>query len=168
MAGRCLLWHRRKSVECSCRRESTRVGVYAMAFRRTLPLALLPLAWLASCGGNSAGTLQSITVSPASATPAANGAVQFVATAHYINPTRSVTPLQVEAPMHAGWSYTASSAQSSKLTLTQNGLATCTESGTFIVAAWVESNDTGPVCNAIGPGGAPCESTFGTAQLTCP
>jgi len=97
------------------------------------------------------------------------GTIQFVATGHFTNPTHSMTPLQVEAPLKGGWSYTANDEQSGKISLTQEGLATCLEPGTYVVAGWAELETTnGPVCNVIGLGGAPCGSIAGTAQLVCP
>jgi hypothetical protein len=144
--------------------------VVPMASWRTAYFAALPLAvcltLLESCGGNALGTLDSIAVSPASASPSADGSVQFVATGHYINPSRTLSPVQVEPPMSTGWSY-SSAVPGEKISLTQNGLATCSTPGTFVIAAWAVSGD-GSACTLIGPGAAPCPSISGTAQLTCP
>jgi hypothetical protein len=122
---------------------------------------------LDSCGANHAGTLQSITLSPSTVPAGDTRTIQFVATG-YINPSFVQTPLVVEAPLEEGWSYTGP--QGEKLSLTRNGLATCgSATGTFVVSAWALRIDTdGPVCNVIGPGGAPCSSIAGTAQFTCP
>jgi hypothetical protein len=129
-----------------------------------VPLTLT-LALLDSCGSNPAHQLQSITVTPETVSSTAGGTVQFVATGHYNSQPYTVTPLQVESPLHQGWSYT--SPQDVKLTISQDGIASCESvKGTFVVAAWAASS--GPVCNVVGPGGAPCPSIAGTAQLTCP
>ncbi len=125
--------------------------------------------FLSSCGGNSQGTLQSITLSPASETPTAGESIQFVATGHFINPDSTVTPLQVQAPYKAGWSFSAP--QGNTFSITQDGVATCgSTKGTAVVAAWAKLTDTeaDPVCNVIAPGGAPCGSISATAKVQCP
>ncbi len=120
-------------------------------------------ALLTACGGNSAHQLESITVSPSSATVAgSNGTIQFEATGHFKESPAT------ETPFTTNWSYTGPEGE--KIGLTEDGMATCKagQPGTFTVAAWVQPDANGPVCNVIGPGGAPCPSVAGTAQLICP
>jgi len=126
-------------------------------------LLLSPIFLVQACGAPSTSTerkLVSITVSPTSATAsgAAGGQVQFVATGHYNTEPYTVTPLD------AKWGACPNVA-----TVTQTGLATCAEgaSGTTSVAAWVVTG--GPVCNAITCTGQPCGGNIGAnAELTCP
>jgi len=113
----------------------------------------------AQTGGNATGTLQSITVCPASADAKnfPDGQVQFVATGYYSAPPSPVTPLA------AFWGACEQSAPTTAVSI-KNGLAQCSvgASGQFSVFAADPTN-----CNAITACGGGCQVS-GTAQLTCP
>jgi len=109
--------------------------------------------------------LQTITISPANAT--ANGsAVQFIATGHWSQAPRTVTP------QSATWGVCTtgtSAAPTTDVTVSPAGLATCANAirGTFSVFAEAPPVQQGPVCNAIIACGGGC-LVAGHAQLTCP
>ena len=127
-------------------------------------LALILVAsFTLSCGTSSSapGTLQSITVSPATASaPDPDGAVQFTATGHYNGAPYAVTP------QPATWGACYQNASTTALTVSSAGLAQCqAQSGppaTYSVFAFDLTN-----CGAINACGGGC-TVVGTAQLTCP
>src|SRR5712692_7957639 len=96
--------------------------------------AILLILWFAGvfgtigCGSSTPRTLQSVTVSPATADAQdfPNGEVQFVATGFFNKPPSPVTPFQVSS-----WSVTPDSLA----TIDQNGLAKCAagQSGTATI-----------------------------------
>ncbi len=129
-------------------------------------LWLLPAAALAMAGcGNPARELESITISPATAT-AKGSAVQLTATGHWNQSPTTVTP---EA---ATWgACTAENSPTTEVTLSSAGMATCASGaqGTYDVFAWdPQYGYTGPTCNAITACGAGCGRVSATVQLTCP
>ncbi|MGP0017436.1 MAG: hypothetical protein ACLPHP_02610 [Candidatus Sulfotelmatobacter sp.] len=136
----------------------------------------LPASFVLSCGASPQGNLgsqgdplQSITLSPATADAQdyPNGQVPFIATGHYIDPSRTVTPLS------AGWGtcYQASPTQqapTSEVSVTPTGVAQCTPGAVGTYTIW--ANDppySGVECLAITVCGGGC-FVAGTAQLTCP
>ncbi len=117
-----------------------------------------------SCGAasstmNSNRQLQSITLSPATAdgqTP-----VQFIATGHYNAAPYAVTP------QPAVWAACLQGAPASAVSVTNAGLAQCTEvgGGPDVMYSIIASDMTN--CNVITACGGGC-TIAGTAQLTCP
>jgi hypothetical protein len=113
-----------------------------------------------NCGTTATnnGTLQSVTVCPASA-DAQNypgGLVQFVAIGEYTTPPSPAVPKPVQ------WGACQNNQSTNGVTVSNTGLAQCSgASGTYTV--WATA---GLECNVIGPCGA-CGPT-GRAQLTCP
>jgi hypothetical protein len=125
-------------------------------------LAVVLAASLAlSCGANSSSTqLQSITISPATASALApNGQVQFTATGHYNNPSHTVTP------QPAMWGACFQSAPTTAVSVTSSGLAECVAPDdptvNYSVFAFDPTN-----CTAITVCGGGC-TVVGSAQLTC-
>jgi hypothetical protein len=114
---------------------------------------LLLAAILLACGTSGPRTLQSITVSPATA----DGQVQFVATGHYTNQP-PVTPL------NAYWGACYQNAPTDGVTISKSGSAQCSSgaSGTYSVFASLPTN-----CNVITACGGGCQIS-GYATLTCP
>jgi hypothetical protein len=119
-----------------------------------------------ACG--SGHTIQSITVSPASADAQnyPNGKVPFVATGHYNSAPATVTPLQ------ANWGAASSSVPADgAVTIGSNGVAQCNAgaTGTYTIGAWVNLSVNGtPPCPSFPFGAASCNYVLGTAKLTCP
>jgi hypothetical protein len=130
-------------------------------------LAAITLA----CGGSS-HTLQSVTVSPATADARdyANGQVQFVATGYYDSAPSPVKPLTTiwgacyQGTATAGETiYTPAIDQST-------GVAQCTAQttpGTYTIFTENPRSDAGANCSLSTSCGGGCFVT-GTAQLTCP
>lgn len=127
---------------------------------------------MAGCGnpggmtGNSTRELQSLTVTPATAT-ASGSAVQFTATGHW-----SQAPL-TETPMPATWGACTANGntQSTDVTVTSAGVATCGSgaTGNYVVYAWDPMYGyTGPVCNVVTACGPGCGRVAAQVQLTCP
>jgi|ERR1043166_4238727 hypothetical protein len=120
-----------------------------------------------SCGGaKSQGQdpLQSITLSPASADAKdyPSGQVPFIATGHYIDPSRTVTPLS------AMWGTCYQGAPTSEVSVTAEGVAECAAGAVGTYTIW--ANDPpmpGAECLAITACGGGC-FVVGSAQLTCP
>ena len=135
-------------------------------FVSILSLALAACMTLA-CGSSSNSaqrTIQSITLSPASANAQdyPGGAVQFVATGHYATQPYTVTPLQTQWGPPAGF-------PGSGVVVDSNGVAKCVASGTYSVGAWANLPAHDEVPCAIGQFGQPvCYTVVGTAKLTCP
>jgi hypothetical protein len=126
--------------------------------------SVLTVAMIQGCGASPTRQLVSVTISPSSAQAKGypNGEVPFVATGHYNTDPMTVTPLQ------ATWG--ASVYPAKIATVTQSGLATCTQgiSGTTVVEAWVAAPPGTPVCNTIDSAGRPCGAIGAAANLTCP
>lgn len=122
----------------------------------------LPLAFIPSCSTPTLASRQliSVTISPVTGT-AQNGQVQFVATGYYSAEPYTITPLAATWGVYMFPQKIAST--------TQDGLATCSASGTTMIEAWVNVTPPGePVCLAIDPAGRPCGTIGGSAQLICP
>lgn len=126
---------------------------------------LVAAAVMLACGSSSSRTLQSVAVSPATAT-AQNGQFQFTATGYYNN-----APTKV-APLSATWGACNQQTPTTDVTVTTSGLAQCASgaSGTYTVWAF-DTNPAAPgtaQCNSMTACGAGCGRVTGTAQLTCP
>lgn len=124
---------------------------------------LLAAAIMMACGSpaapvqNTTGILQSITVSPSTA----SGEVQFTAAGYYNTAPSPVKPLK------ATWAACIQNSPTEDVTVTSSGMAQCTSgaSGTFSVIA---SDPGNPACLAIAQcGGGGCQVS-GYAQLSCP
>ena len=127
-------------------------------------LALAACMTLACGSSSSQRTVQSITLSPASANAQdyPGGAVQFVATGHYTTQPLMVTPLQAQWGPPAGF-------PGSGVVVDPNGVAKCVASGTYSVGAWTNLPAHDEVPCALGQFGQPvCYTVVGTARLTCP
>jgi hypothetical protein len=127
-----------------------------------ISLALVLAASLAlSCGANSTpGKLQSITISPATASAGLPGlTVQFTATGHY-----SAAPYAV-TPQPASWGACYQNAPTTAVTVTSTGLAQCESAGgptvEYSIFAFDQTN-----CNLLTACGGGC-TVVGTAQLSC-
>ena len=109
---------------------------------------------------NSTGSLQSISICPATADAKQyGGQVQFTAVGIYDTEPSPVRPLKPQM-----WGACLQNAPTTAVTISDTGLAECTSaaSGTYTVFASDMTN-----CLAIGPCGTGCFVT-GYAQLTCP
>jgi hypothetical protein len=131
-----------------------------------LLLLVLAASITLACGSSASRTLQTVTISPASADaqsyPA--GLVPFTATGAYTAPPSPVTPLT------ATWgTCTQAGNGTSEISVSANGVAQCASGavGTFTVWAF-DLNATGATCNVITACGGGCGRVTGTAQLTCP
>jgi hypothetical protein len=119
-----------------------------------------------ACGSStSTRTLQSVAVTPATAT-AQNGLFQFSATGFYNESPQKVSPLT------ATWGACLQQAATTDVTVSTTGLAQCTPSASGTYTIW--AFDTNPLkpgygtCTAITACGGGCNRVTGTAQLTCP
>lgn len=135
-------------------------------------------AWmLLACGASGSPSLQSITVSPASADAQdyPGGQVPFVATGHYNSSPTTVTPLQ------ANWAALSEQLANGLLTIgpvtsgvaiDNTGSARCAAgaSGTYAVIAWDLQDPMLKVsCASVTDFGEPgCNAVQATAQLICP
>lgn len=138
---------------------------------RFLPgLFLLVLASAAAitlaCGSSSPHTLQSLSITPASANAQdyASGQVPFTAAGNY---TTQPSPV---APMSATWgACTTDGSGTDAVTVSSSGVAQCASGsvGTYQVWAY-DMSSTGATCNVINACGGGCGRVTGTAQLTCP
>jgi hypothetical protein len=133
-------------------------------------LSLLSLIASVSLTAVSCGTqqsqLQSLAVNPATADAQnySGGQVQFIATGHYVHPTRTVTP------QSASWVACQNGTPTTDVSVNASGLAQCTHlaAGEFSIKAWVPRSDPGvPSCTAITSCGGGC-TINASAQLTCP
>ena len=120
---------------------------------------------MGSCTGGGPRQLQSLSVSPVTAS--ANGTpVQFTATGHW-----SLSPIAV-TPQDATWgACTTANVPTTDVTVSSAGLATCgtAAKGTYNVYAWdPQYGFTGPTCNAISVCGPGCGRVSATVQITCP
>jgi len=130
-------------------------------------LLVLAAVIMVACGSSASRSLQSITISPATADAQSysGGVVQFTATGDY-----SSAPLEV-TPLTATWGACFEGAATSGVSVSANGVAQCAagSTGTYTVWGYVVSNPNEGACSnvvtACGAGG--CRIT-GTAQLTCP
>ena len=127
--------------------------------------ALLLAAAITLACGSSNRQLQSVTVTPATAT-AQNGEFQFTATGFYNSSPTKVTPLT------ATWGACFQQAPTNNVSLSAAGLAQCAAgaSGTYTVWAF-DTNPARPgyaTCTAITACGGGCGRVTGSAQLTCP
>lgn len=133
------------------------------------PLCFLALILTASvgvsCGGaSSQDPLQAITLTPASADAMdyPNGEVPFVATGHYTDPSRTVTPLS------AGWGSCYQNEATSEITVSAKGVASCAPGAVGTFTVWAnDPPDPSFECLALTACGGGC-FVAGTAQLTCP
>jgi hypothetical protein len=133
-------------------------------------LLLAAAAIMLACGSSqhSQQTLQSVTLSPASADAQnyPNGQVQFTATGTFATMPSPVTPLPVT------WNTCNVNGQP-QISVSTTGVAQCNAGavGTFVVEATGTQNLDGGQCLAImacGSAGEDCEGIHTTAQLTCP
>ncbi|MGC2364360.1 MAG: hypothetical protein WA555_05030 [Candidatus Sulfotelmatobacter sp.] len=127
---------------------------------------VLPASSALSCGASPQGQdpLQSITLTPASADAQAypNGQVQFIATGHYIDPSRTVTPLS------ARWGTCYQQASTSEVSVTAAGVAQCKPGAVGTYTIWADDPPSSDVeCLAITACGGGC-FVAGSAQITCP
>ncbi len=132
--------------------------------KQFLLIAVLGFA-AGGCGGSGNRELQSLSVSPATAS--ANGTpVQFTATGHWSQSPMAVTP------QPATWgACTTAGVPSSDVAVSSAGLATCgsTAKGTYDVFAWdPQYGYMGPTCNAISACGPGCGRVSATVQISCP
>jgi hypothetical protein len=117
-----------------------------------------------SCGTSTTRSIQTVAISPATATAQAGEPVQFTATGNFNAPPSPVTPVA------ATWGACYQNAPTTAVTLNNNGIAQCAAGapGTYTVWAFVSKQGPGACplyVTACGVGG--CQVT-GTAQLTCP
>jgi hypothetical protein len=130
-----------------------------------LLFCLLVAASIMLACGSTSRTLQSVAVTPATAT-AQNGQFQFTATGYY-----NTSPAQI-TPLTATWGACSQQAITSDVTVSSTGLAQCTASASGTYTVW--AYDTSPAkpgtanCNSRTACGAGCGLVTGTAQLTCP
>jgi hypothetical protein len=117
-----------------------------------------------ACGSSQPRTLQSVSLSPATAD--ANGSpVQFTATGFY-----NTSPSQV-TPFTATWGVcTVDSAATTEITVSSTGLARCATgaSGTFAVWGYGSNLPMGVNCSIVTACGGGCGSIGGMAKITCP
>jgi hypothetical protein len=127
-------------------------------------LLLFAAAIMLACGSGSAHIPQSVTVSPATASPS-NGQAQFTATAYF-----NVMPSPV-TPAAATWSACGGAANldTSGVSISTTGLAHCSAgpSRTYTIFAFVPDPAFKGVCSAESPCGGSCGGVVGTATLTC-
>ena len=126
-------------------------------------LLIFAAAMTLACGSHSSHTLESVTVTPATAdAQQSGGQVQFTATGVFNTMPSPVTPLG------ATWEVCSQGLPTTQASISNNGSARCMAgaSGMFHVVASDTPN--GPfACPAdLGCGGG-C-TVSGTAQLTCP
>jgi hypothetical protein len=128
-----------------------------------LTCATVALSFFAISCGAPARTLNSITVTPATAS---GSQVQFTATSHWSTDPLTVTPQSVN------WNVcTTAGEPSSLVTVSSNGLAQCAKgtTGTFtIYANHPVVPMIGATCLAMNACGGGCGIITGTAQITCP
>ena len=131
-------------------------------------LAILAIALTLACGGSSPRTLQSVSLSPATA-DAEGSPVQFTATGSFNQQPSTATLTQ------ANWGACFQNQSTTGVSVSTEGAARCAAGavGTYTVWAWAETaahscgGNNGEVpANPCG-GASECQVT-GTAQLTCP
>jgi hypothetical protein len=131
-----------------------------------LLLLVLAAAMTLACASSASHTLQSVTISPASADAQnyAGGLVQFTATGTYTAPPSPVTPLA------ATWGVCDQSGNgTSEISVSASGVAQCASgaAGTYKVWAF-DLNTKGATCDVVTACGGGCGRVTGAAQLTCP
>jgi hypothetical protein len=129
-------------------------------------LAVLAIAITLACG-SSPRTLQSVSITPPTATAQGSG-VQFTATG-YFNDQPSPTPLPL-----ANWGACYQNQRTTAVTVSASGLAQCTAGAAGTYTVWAYAERGGDSCGPAGSvpanpcgGAGECQVT-GTAQLTCP
>jgi hypothetical protein len=129
-------------------------------------LAILAIAITQACG-SSARTLQSVSLSPATA-DAQGSPVQFLATGYFNDQPRSAKLVS------ANWGACYQNQRTTSVSVSAEGLAECATGavGTYLVWAWAERGGSCGGNNGETPynpcgGAGECQVT-GTAQLTCP
>lgn len=135
---------------------------------KTWSPALISLIFLAvvlvACGSSSPRTLQTVSISPATADASQipGGEIQFAATGYYNHNPRFVTPLT------ATWGACSQNQPTTDITINPAGLAQClpAASGTYLVWAFAPDG-ANATCTAINACGAGCGRVTGTALLTC-
>jgi hypothetical protein len=130
------------------------------------PILLFFLAaLLTACGSSAPRSLQTVSISPATADAHdfASGEVQFTATGYY-----NKSPMQV-APMNASWGACYQNQPTTDVTMTATGIARCAPgaSGTYLVWAFAPDG-ANMTCSAVNACGGGCGRLTGTALLTCP
>jgi|SRR5208282_222412 hypothetical protein len=139
----------------------------ALPFLFLFVLAVAAAITLA-CGSSSPRTLQSVSITPATANAQdyPDGQVPFTAAGSYTHPPSPVTPIS------ATWgACTTDGSATTAVTVSSNGVAQCASgaSGTYQVWAFDMSLIPGTAnCNVITACGGGCGRVTGTAQLTCP
>jgi len=125
-------------------------------------LLILAVAITLACGSSAARSIQSITISPATADAQdyPGGQVPFTATGYF-----NTSPTRV-APLPAGWGVCFQNSPTTDVSVSTDGVAQCRvgAAGTYSVFA---SDFPNPTCLAITPCGGGC-LVSGYAQLTCP
>lgn len=130
-------------------------------------LLVLAAAITLACGSSpSEHTLQSVTLTPASADASSypGGGVPFTATGNYSTAPSPVTPIAVT------WGACDQAGNStSEVSVSASGLAQCASGaiGTYTVWAF-GSNPSRGTCGAMNACGGGCGRITGTAHLTCP
>jgi len=127
-------------------------------------LLVLAAAMTLACGSSASRTLQSVTISPASA-DAQGGMVQFTATGIYDSPPSPV------APLAATWGTCDQAGNAtSEISVSASGVAQCASGavGTYKIWAFDLVTSRGPECQVETACGGGCGHVVGTAQLTCP
>jgi hypothetical protein len=125
---------------------------------------VLAASFTLSCGASSTlnptGQLQSITVTPATASALAPaGQVQFTATGHYNTSPYTVTP------QPAFWGACSQNAPTNAVSVTSTGLAQCVVPDDPVLTYSIFAFDQ-TTCNVVAVCGGGC-TVVGSAQLTC-
>jgi len=131
----------------------------------SLVLLIFLAAIVIGCGSSAPRSLQTVSISPATADAHdfTNGEVQFTATGYY-----NKTPMQV-TQVHATWGACYQNQPTTDITMTATGVAQCSPSanGTYLVWAFAPDRSNG-TCSAMNACGGGCGRLTGTALLTCP
>jgi hypothetical protein len=120
---------------------------------------------LTACGSAVPRTLQTVSISPATADARTfpRGEVQFAATAYY-----NKSPMQV-APISASWGACDQNHPTPDITVSPAGVAQCSASaqGTYLI--WAFAPDGANMsCTPTAACAGGCSRMTGTALLTCP
>jgi hypothetical protein len=128
---------------------------------RTGPLSISIICFVLAGCGSSPRQLQSISITPATATAqaGANGQIQFVAAGHYNRAPTSVSPLAVLWVIYPPKGNTGA-------IITQAGVAQCTAgaASSFSVLAYAPADPSIPISELT----KAKKVVLGTGQLTCP
>jgi hypothetical protein len=127
-----------------------------LSFFPLLTVAVITLA----CGSSGPRTLQSISITPATA----EGEAQFTATGYYNHQPSPVSPIT------ASWEACLQGEPTSGVSVSSNGLAQCSTgaSGTYTIFGF-ETVSGGATCNVVAAcGPSPCGTVSSTAKLSCP